>query len=378
MKNLNHDSDNSPSGLATSEEIVCWCGNSHLEYFSDSYGRCTNCETLVWVGKDDFQPVNELEPEDGYYGRNYWFDHQVDDLDLPDIIARARKDLPERCLFWLRSLLKYRLPPSKSLELGSSHGGFVSLMQKVGYEAIGLELSPWIADFAHKTFQVPMLLGPVESQKIDPASLDIIVLLDVLEHLQSPLSTLRHCVQLLKPDGILVVQTPCFPVGKTYERLKIDHNSFVRMLIPEEHIYLFSKKGIQMLVDGLQMTNLIFEPAYFSEHDMFFIASRLPIQPSSPDEVERYLLSIPNGRFILALFDLDDQLTELGNQLSELRHTMDVVEADRAERLQAIHRLRDKLIESQQIIQDQQRILNWLPHNVIKRIYRRLTWTQRN
>jgi hypothetical protein len=77
-----------------------------------------------------------------FYGKNYWFTHQEGDLGLPNIITRARIDLPERCLYWLRTLLKYKLPPAKVLELGSAHGGFVALLQWAGFEAMGSEVSP--------------------------------------------------------------------------------------------------------------------------------------------------------------------------------------------------------------------------------------------
>ncbi|MGQ9532551.1 MAG: class I SAM-dependent methyltransferase, partial [Desulfotomaculales bacterium] len=118
---------------------------------------------------------------------------------------RARTDLPERCLYWLRTLLKYKLPPGRVLELGCGHGGFVALLRWAGFEAIGLELSPWVVGFARQTFGIPTLLGPVENQVIEPSSLEAIVLMDVLEHLPNPLSTLRHCLELLKQDGIFVI-----------------------------------------------------------------------------------------------------------------------------------------------------------------------------
>ena len=48
----------------------------------------------------------------------YWLDHQKDDLGYPDIHTRARNDLTERNLHWLKALLKYRLPPAQVIELG--------------------------------------------------------------------------------------------------------------------------------------------------------------------------------------------------------------------------------------------------------------------
>ena len=77
-----------------------------------------------------------------FYGSHYWYEHQVNELGLPDITVRSRSDLPERCVCWLRAVMKYHLPPAHVLELGSSHGGFVAMLRVAGYEAMGLETQP--------------------------------------------------------------------------------------------------------------------------------------------------------------------------------------------------------------------------------------------
>ena len=105
-------------------------------------------------------------------------------------------------MHWLQTLVKFKRPPAETIELGCAHGGFVALMQWAGFTARGLELSPWIVKFAEQTFGIPMLLGPIEDQPIEPASLDVIALMDVLEHLPDPVGTMAHCLRLLKPDGI--------------------------------------------------------------------------------------------------------------------------------------------------------------------------------
>ena len=59
----------------------------------------------------------------------------------PTIGDRARLDLTERAQYWLYCVLKHRLPPGGSLEIGSAHGGFVRLMQLAGFDAAGMEMS---------------------------------------------------------------------------------------------------------------------------------------------------------------------------------------------------------------------------------------------
>src|SRR5207247_7140422 len=112
--------------------------------------------------------------------------------------------------FWLDALLRHKLPPAKTLELGCAHGGLVALMQQAGYDSIGVEMSPWVADYARRAFDIPVLCGQVETLTFEPGSFDAVTLLDVLEHLPNPRGSLEACVRLLRPEGVLMIQTPCY------------------------------------------------------------------------------------------------------------------------------------------------------------------------
>src|SRR4051794_25506161 len=128
----------------------CWCGNENLSDFGDGYRRCDACQTLV-AGVTPRQSNPRVTDESSdLYRRDYWFDHQTRDLGCPDIITRSRTDLSERCLHWLRTLLQFKLPPAKVLEIGCAHGGFVAMLRQAGFDATGLELSPSIVDFAKR------------------------------------------------------------------------------------------------------------------------------------------------------------------------------------------------------------------------------------
>src|SRR5512136_2035132 len=163
------------------QDVRCWCGNRELTPFTADYLRCPICETLVAAHAPASDITHVTDDDHQFYGREYWFSHQEKDLGFANIMTRARADLSERCLHWLRAMLKYKLPPAKVLELGSAHGGFVAMLRWAGFDATGLELSPWVVNFARRTFDAPMLLGPVEDQAIAQGSLDAIALMDVLE-----------------------------------------------------------------------------------------------------------------------------------------------------------------------------------------------------
>jgi glycosyltransferase involved in cell wall biosynthesis/2-polyprenyl-3-methyl-5-hydroxy-6-metoxy-1,4-benzoquinol methylase len=316
----------------------CWCGNPDLEPFSDYYFRCPACETLISSRLQEKQTASEGAQADHFYGRDYWFTHQQEDLHQPNIIERARQDLPERCIHWLSAIIKYKLPPGRVLELGSGHGGFVALLCFSGFEATGVEVSPWAVEFARETFHAPMLLGPVEEQALEPGSLDMVILMDILEHLPDPERTMRHCLRLLKPNGIFVIQTPCLPEGKTYEEMKSRGDRFLEMLIEREHLYLFSRPSIQEFFRRLEINHLEFEPAIFSRYDMFLIAGREPLTTHPSAQIDEALNSSPSGRMVRALVDSYLQKRDLLEKYQE-------ADADRAARLQTINRLSLQLRE---------------------------------
>ena len=318
---------------------ICWCGNADLTPFNNEYGECKACETLVSL--EETQPEHFLVRDDDtdYYGKKYWLEHQQEAFGNADIYFRARNDLTERNLHWLKTLLKFSLPPAKVLELGCSHGSFIALLRQAGYDAVGVEMSPWVVEFGQKTFGVAISLGPVEALNLVHGSLDVIVLMDVLEHLPDPVATMAHCLQLLKPDGILLIQTPQFNGQLDYNALVDTKARFLEMMIPDEHLYLFSEHSVTRLFQQLTAKHIQFEPAIFGHYDMFFAVSRAPLQINTSEKTDSALLTTPNGRLALAMLDLRERELDLTQKLQES-------ESDRAARWTQIETLTKMVRES--------------------------------
>ena len=299
----------------------CWCGQTDLVDFSSDYWCCEKCQTLVlknWPPAEQFDVVSDA---DDFYGRGYYESHLTQSYGYPDLLARTRNDLNERCMHWMRIVLKYRLPPARTLELGSAHGGFVALMRWAGFDAMGLELSPWLVEYAKSTFGVAMLRGPIETQNIEPGSLDMILHFDVLEHLPDPRATMQRCIELLKPGSLMIFQTPCFPAGRRYEEMVRNKDRFLEQFKPTEHLYLFSRASIARLFSEVGAPFLYFEPAIFDYYDMAAVVSTQELTPRSEQEITEALLRRPEGRIVQALLDANAQYKELSRHYKELsRH----------------------------------------------------------
>ena len=323
------------------EIYQCWCGNNQFSDFSNDYYLCAACDTLVLKYWSD-EPLAQVKDEGEFYGRDYYLRHLVEDYTYPDLPSRTRNDLSERNTYWLRTLLKYRLPPGKALELGCAHGGFIALMRQCGFDASGLELSPWLVEYAHTTFDIPMLKGSLEDQKLPENSLDVIVLMDVLEHLPDPVSTISQALSLLKPDGMLLIQTPSYQENIPYEEINAKKGRFLEQLKPLEHLFLFSQRAIGEFFYRLGAEYCVFEPPIF-DYDMFFLVSRQPFESISREQRDAELQSTPRGRLMLALLDLYER-TEMFQKESEARlRAIEYLKQESAERLQVINKLSQAL-----------------------------------
>lgn len=323
----------------------CWCGNASLQDYSPTYARCAQCETLI-LKEWPFDDPTHVDDSGELYSKDYYLKHLPESYGFPSLYERARLDLTDRIPHWLRTLLKYRLPPASVLELGSAHGGFIAFLRSAGYQAVGLELSPWLVEFAQETFGIQMLQGPLESQNIPKASLDVIAHMDVLEHLPDPLGTMRIALELLKPDGIMLLQTPRFDPDKSYADLLAGNHAFLTHFKELEHLHLFSMPSLEKFFHGLDCPHVQFEPAIFSQYDMFAAVSRQPLRIIPDEGRVAALQASSSGRLMLALLDLYTRAEDLQYHadarlkiVQEQTTEMEMLRKVAQERLDLIHQL---------------------------------------
>jgi SAM-dependent methyltransferase len=319
-------------------ELTCWCKQSDLAPFNGDYFRCQSCETLVCCS----QP----ESAAAFYGRDYWTTRQTNVLGHPDIYHRARLDLSERAVYWLRTLLKYKRPPGRTLELGSGHGGFSALLQWTGFKAMGLEPHAWVSQLSDSIFNVPILTGRLADQSLQPQSLDVIIMLDVLEHLPDPVETLHLCYVLLKPDGLLMIQTPCVPQDMTPAEMESAENPFLKMLLPLEHLYLYSEKGIRQQLAQTGFGQVVFEEPLFP-YDMFLVAAGSAVPSEIEADPAEALMERSSSRLVLALIDLYEKWQGAEERAQANSIQRETAEVDRQALLEQIGELSVRLEESE-------------------------------
>ncbi|HZR96880.1 MAG TPA: class I SAM-dependent methyltransferase [Gaiellaceae bacterium] len=95
------------------------------------------------------------------------------------------------------------------LDVGCSSGYLARPLAERGNTVVGLELDPEAAREAERWCE-RVLVGDVETMELpfDPASFDVVLCGDILEHLRDPVATLARLRPLLAPGGRLVASTP--------------------------------------------------------------------------------------------------------------------------------------------------------------------------
>ncbi len=133
-------------------------------------------------------------------------------------------------------------PGAKLLDVGCGAGFFLRAALEQGWQGEGVEISDLAANYAEEVVKVPVWHGSLESLFLPSASYDLVVMLDLLEHLPDPRRALIEAHRLLKKNGILLVTTPDF-----FSLNRFFLGSSWAVLNPGEHLFCFSQRTLQQL-----------------------------------------------------------------------------------------------------------------------------------
>jgi 2-polyprenyl-3-methyl-5-hydroxy-6-metoxy-1,4-benzoquinol methylase len=275
----------------------CWCGNLSLSKYNDTYLVCAECGTLI-SKQDKISAPNNCDSIDSnpVYNQDYWLKYmfsQYEAMGYNSIDEILLLHYRERVSYWATIFLKYLLPPATVAEIGCGIGTFVCLLQSLGFDASGYELSRSWCSFLKDKLDIKIYAEKFENTFDSDKLYDAIVLIDVLEHLYDPLELIKRISTRLKPNGFLLIQTPNFDPSKNYISACNENLNFLRYLLPEEHIYLFSRESIKKLLGECGFTLFYNEQSIFPS-DMFFIASRFERKTNTKGEIQGEMLSKPD------------------------------------------------------------------------------------
>ena len=100
--------------------------------------------------------------------------------------------------------------PGRALDAGCGHGAVVHELLARGWDARGLDLSGWVIEQARRARPADahrFAVGDADAPS-PGENLDLVICLEVLEHVPDPVATLRALASRLAPGGRLIATTP--------------------------------------------------------------------------------------------------------------------------------------------------------------------------
>lgn len=263
---------------------ICWCGNPDLKDYNQDYYRCDACHTLV--NRIDFdEAFNQVQDEEkDLYGAHYWTEEFLRQAAVESVPQLHDRYFTERTLYWLGYLLRHLLPPAKIAEIGCGMGQFPYLMKQAGFSQTAFELSPNICEYGKKVFALDMVCGTIDDR---PGTYDCVIMMDLIEHILELDPFMQNILRHTKEDTLLFLQTPCYTPEWTYEQMLQSEPNFQNLLVPREHIFLFSKHSMRKFLAQYGYTSVQFHPALFGDHyDMFLVAGKFTVPEYTDAEIQ--------------------------------------------------------------------------------------------
>lgn len=96
------------------------------------------------------------------------------------------------------------------LDAGCGPGTNIALLQTFCTNVVAADMASEAGEFVKKRFNIPFIACDVQKLPVKKNLFDIILALDIIEHLENPDDAITLMEESLKRDGILVVTVPAF------------------------------------------------------------------------------------------------------------------------------------------------------------------------
>ena len=150
--------------------------------------------------------------------------------------------------------LQPMLPPgARILDVGCYAGVFLDVARARGVRAFGVDLCRWGLGVARAAGH-PVLAGRIDRLPLAEASLDGVVLWDVIEHLREPRKALAQIRRLLRPGGAFALTT--HDIGSVAARIMGPRYPFLMLM----HTCHFSRESLRRMLEAEGFEGIRIEP----------------------------------------------------------------------------------------------------------------------
>ncbi len=166
--------------------------------------RCPRCGLVFIVDDQAPDQLADLYSGDYYETRHtYYFENAVANPGAG--VDNANLDEFRDALRMLGELNGGR---GRLLDVGCAIGIFLAIAQNAGWQVAGVDVSEYAVRRAREMFSVDARHGALDQAGFPDGHFDVVTMWDVIEHVEDPVALLRDAARVLKPGGLLLVNTP--------------------------------------------------------------------------------------------------------------------------------------------------------------------------
>ena len=166
---------------------------------------------------------------------------------LPDSDSVARHFRRTRkWLSWISSKLNKPNHKIRLLDVGCSSGAFLTIANKLGFQAEGVEPAPQAAQGACSS-GLKVHQGFLEDIKFPADTFDIVTMFEVIEHVRDAFSLLNECHRIIKPGGLLMIGTA--NTDSWTASIMKSHWEYLDISRHGGHISFFNPQSISILAE---------------------------------------------------------------------------------------------------------------------------------
>ena len=212
---------------------ICVTGRMRFAYAKNGHDilRCESCG----IGRStthDFDPTR-------YYSRAYFEGGHDDGYANYGCSEAVLREEFARLTKKLRTVAPHG---AQLLEIGCAYGFFLQAA-RLHWQVYGLEISAEAVERCHAGGLATVRQGMANKESLSAFSaFQVIVMLDVIEHLPDPVGLLEACREKLLPGGVLMLTTGDF--GSPLARFL---GSRWRLMTPPQHLWFFTVPGLRAL-----------------------------------------------------------------------------------------------------------------------------------
>ncbi len=204
--------------------------------------RCVECGLERQVSMPE--KIEDLYTEDYYSGKSeYGYKDERKQETFERYVWRAR----------LRRIREFVPAPADFLDVGCAYGGLALEAQAMGYRSQGLDISEHaVREASARGLEAHK--GRITDGIFRSSSVDVVTLIEVIEHLEDPRAAVQELARIMRPGGLAVIQTANFA-----GRQAVTQGSAYHYYLPG-HLHYFSRANLTRLLGEEGFSRVVFFP----------------------------------------------------------------------------------------------------------------------